>query len=176
MKVTEQPLWIATKDLHYACEQHDVGQAMASGSPSKTWYAKWLRSLYQIHSIIDQSQSESIRRTDLLLADLSEIGIKADDLIAAKEYCETLTTEKAIAGAAYVLTGAHLMGGEILRRRLHENYPTKHLEWEDRKQSLVVLSELRARTDINEEARNCFQALLNVMDEIAYGLDWVAWE
>jgi len=168
MKVTEQPLWIATKDLHHACEQHVVGIAMASGAPSRVWYAKWLRALYQIHSTIDDSHPETIRRTERLLKDLQDIGIETEDLVEATEYCAALNNEKAIAGAAYVLTGAHLMGGEILRRRLHEYYPTKHLEWDDRKEALGVLSSLRSRTDINEEARNCFQALLYIMDEIAY--------
>jgi hypothetical protein len=81
------------------------------------------------------------------------------------DYVASLNNEKAIAGAAYVLTGAHLMGGEIMRRRL-EGFPTLHLEWDDRKESIAVLQSYRTRDDITEEARGCFQALLNVMDEI----------
>jgi hypothetical protein len=73
--------------------------------------------------------------------------------------------EKDIAGAAYVLTGAHLMGGEIMRRRL-VGYPTTHLEWDDRKAAIVELNKFREREDIVEESRKCFQALLKIMDEI----------
>jgi len=167
MKINEQPLWIATKDLHHACEQHAVGSAMATGAPPVEWYAKWLRALYQIHSKIDQTLPEIVHRTERLAEDLKAIGIETEDLRAASEYCETLVTEQSIAGAAYVLTGAHLMGGEIMRRRLI-GYPTKHLEWDDRKQALTILTDLRQRLDINEEARNCFYALLNVMSEIEY--------
>ena len=64
-----------------------------------------------------------------------------------------------------LLTGAHLMGGEIMRRRL-EGYPTRHLEWDDRKEALAVLQGYRTRDDITEEARDCFKALLAIMDEI----------
>ncbi len=76
-----------------------------------------------------------------------------------------MVTEKDIAGAAYVLTGAHLMGGEIMRRRL-VGYPTSHLEWPDRKAAISELMKFREREEIAQEARNCFQALLDIMDEI----------
>jgi hypothetical protein len=41
-----------------------------------------------------------------------------------------------------------------------------HLEWSDRKKAIAILQEYRTRDDIGEEARDCFQALLNIMDEI----------
>ena len=86
-------------------------------------------------------------------------------MIVAKEYSATLNDEKSIAGAAYVLTGAHLMGGEVMRKRLI-GYPTKHLEWGDRKLALKELNILRSREDVVEQARSCFSALLRIMDEI----------
>lgn len=69
------------------------------------------------------------------------------------------------AGAGYVLTGAHLMGGEIMRRRL-DGFPTKRLEWDDRKAALAVLQSMRGRDDLADAARACFSALLASMDEI----------
>ena len=84
---------------------------------------------------------------------------------AAARYVETLTDERAIAGAGYVLTGAHLMGGEIMRRRL-DGFPTQHLEWDDRKAALAVLQSMRGRDDLADAARACFSALLASMDEI----------
>ena len=90
--------------------------------------------------------------------DLPKIG-------QATVYPRSLTDEKRIAGAAYVLTGAHLMGGEIMRRRL-EGFPTKHLEWDDRKEAIAILQQYRTRDDISEEAKDCFRALLTIMDEI----------
>jgi hypothetical protein len=166
MRLTEQPLWIATKDLHHACEQHRVGGAMATGSPPKEWYAKWLQALYQIHNVTDEFLPECVHRSSRIKEDLNSLAIETTNLKSATEYCNSLTKEKRIAGASYVLTGAHLMGGEIMRRRLVD-YPTKHLEWEDRKEALSVLGELRSRIDINEEARDCFYALIKIMDEIA---------
>jgi heme oxygenase len=84
---------------------------------------------------------------------------------AAKAYAQSLVTEVELAGAAYVLTGAHLMGGEIMRRRL-TGYPTTHLEWVDRQEALNELKPLRQRPDIAQSARDCFAALLAVMDEM----------
>lgn len=163
--MASKPLWEETRDLHHACEQHAVGGAMSTGKPPRIWYSAWLRVLYQIHSVIDQYVPESVVRTKRILNDYDGLEFFVDNFDAADKYAKSLTTEKAIAGAIYVLTGAHLMGGEIMRRRL-EGFPTEHLEWEDRKEALAYLQTFRTRNDITEEARACFQALLDSMDEI----------
>lgn len=162
-----KPLWESTRDLHHACEEHPVGNAMSKGNPPRIWYKAWLMALYQIHSAVDPHVPESIERAKRLFKDLQSMDEEPEvkPLSEAAKYVQTLKTEKTIAGAAYVLTGAHLMGGEIMRRRL-EGFPTLHLEWDDRKEALAVLQTFRTRDDITEESRDCFQALLNVMDEI----------
>lgn len=161
-------LWEKTRDLHHACEEHAVGAAMASGNPPDQWYADWLQSLLDIHTIIDVFSIEEVRRTEQLTEDLKQT-ISPRPVTVAKEYALGLKEETEIAGAKYVLLGAHLMGGEIMRRRLVD-YPTKHLEWTDRKKAIQELEEIKKREDIVEESRNCFYALLRVMDEIK-GLD-----
>lgn len=161
----KKPLWEETRDLHHACEQHDVGGAMATGNPPRVWYAAWLQALHQIHLIIDKDVPDNVRRVERLESDMITMNIGIEPFIAADKYVNTLNNEKSLAGAIYVLTGAHLMGGEIMRRRL-EGFPTEHLEWEDRKSSLAFLQTFRTRDDITDEARACFQALLDIMDEI----------
>lgn len=159
-----KPLWEITRDLHHACEEHPVGAAMSTGKPPMIWYAAWVKALLQIHSFIDPHAPESIRRTEMLLQDATDTG-NVNEIDAANVYIRTLDNTNSITGALYVLTGAHLMGGEIMRRRL-EGYPTSHLEWDERKDALAELQILRARGDLGEEARACFTALLSVMDEI----------
>lgn len=160
-----RPLWELTRDLHHACEQHAVGGAMSTGKPPRVWYAAWLQVLHQIHLVIDEYVPDNVRRVERIEEDLVEMNIGIEPIAAADEYAKTLIDEKSISGAIYVLTGAHLMGGEIMRRRL-EGFPTAHLEWEDRKSSLAFLQTFRTRDDITDEARACFQALLDIMDEI----------
>jgi hypothetical protein len=160
-----KPLWEETRELHHACERHRVGGAMATGKPPAIWYAAWLVALNQIHSIIDPHMADCLNRTNRLIEDINTMQYELPLLEAAKVYTLSLTDEKKIAGAAYVLTGAHLMGGEIMRRRL-EGFPTKHLEWDDRKEAIAILQQYRTRDDIGEEAKDCFKALLTVMDEI----------
>jgi len=163
------PLWEDTRDMHHACEHHKVGAAMATGNPPRQWYAAWLTALRQIHEVVDASLPESLHRVALLEADIAAIGLPTAPLKAAAEYAAQLKTSPALAGAAYVLTGAHLMGGEIMRRRL-EGFSTQHLTWTDRKQALGELNKLRATEGITQESRDCFKALLGVMDEIV--LTW----
>jgi len=159
------PLWEATRDIHHACEAHPVGHAMAQGNPPKKWYAAWLTALHQIHSAIDDSMAYLLQREYLLANDITDSGFSLEDSKAANLYIQTLKTENDIAGACYVLTGAHLMGGEIMRRKLI-GYPTSHLTWQDRQAALQELHKLRSRTDIVDSSRACFAALLSVMDEI----------
>lgn len=160
-----KPLWEETRELHHACERHRVGGAMATGKPPRIWYSAWLVALNQIHSIVDPHMPDVLSRTDRLVEDINNTYIDLPLIEAAKVYTLSLTDEKRIAGAAYVLTGAHLMGGEIMRRRL-EGFPTKHLEWDDRKEAIAILQQYRTRDDIGEEAKDCFKALLTIMDEI----------
>jgi hypothetical protein len=120
-----------------------------------------------VGSAVDPSVPKCIGRTMRIFKDLQGMDNEPEVKLfkSAADYVASLDNEKSIAGAAYVLTGAHLMGGEIMRRRL-EGFPTFHLEWDDRKEAIAVLQTYRTRDDITEEARACFQALLNVMDEI----------
>ena len=159
------PLWEATRDLHHACEAHPVGAAIASGKPPMQWYADWLSALYTIHWTVDQHVAKVIRRTDRIQKDLTDTKRPVHIIRTANQYAVTLSNQKDIAGATYVLTGAHLMGGEVMRRRL-VGYPTSHLEWDDRKAAISELMKFREREDVVNEARNCFQALLDIMDEI----------
>jgi hypothetical protein len=161
----ERVLWHKTRDLHHACENHDVGAAMSSGNPPKIWYAAWLKVLLQIHTVIDKNLPHGLDRRKRLEQDIISMNYDIPDIQAAKEYVNTLNTPLSIDGAIYVLLGAHLMGGEVMRKRL-KNFPTKHLEWEDRKEALKILSIYRNRDDIVEEAKACFYALLKSMDEI----------
>lgn len=160
-----KPLWEATRDLHHACEMHAVGGSMASGAPPRHWYAAWLEALHQIHSAIDQHLPEVVHRSEQLQSDILSMGIDITQSKAAAEYVKSLKNKDDIIGAGYVLTGAHLMGGEIMRRRLN-GFPTNHLTWDDRKAALAVLQELRSHDNLTDAARACFTALLKIMDEI----------
>lgn len=162
---TPSPLWLATRDLHHACEAHPVGGAMAVGQPPPLWYAHWLRALRQLHYDVDVTLPVELGRVDRLTDDLNTLALRTKDVDAATAYAATLTTPDALDGAAYVLTGAHLMGGEIMRRRL-TGYPTRHLEWDDRKVGLAWLKAVREREELAQQARDCFAALLAIMDEI----------
>jgi len=160
-----KPLWEYTRDLHHACEDHLVGAAMSTGNPPRIWYAAWLKALYQIHLVLDKNCEQLISRSIEIKQDIEFMDIEIPELNTATSFVEQLDNSKKIDGAIYVLTGAHLMGGEIMRRRLVD-FPTKHLEWEDRKKSIAILQNYRTRDDIGDEARGCFAALLSIMDEI----------
>lgn len=159
-------LWEKTRELHHACEDHIVGAAMSLGTPPVQWYADWVYSLKVIHEFIDTQMPECTKRADRLALDLEQL-VTANHIKAAHSYVELLKDkdDNYIQGVGYVLLGAHLMGGEIMRRRLI-NFPTNHLTWDDRKEALDVLMSLRDREESVDGAKSCFYALLSCMDEI----------
>ena len=138
---------------------------MAIGKPPAIWYRAWLQVLLQLHQVVDQHLPVAVHRTARIQQDINTLGITVEPVQAAAEYAATLVNSIAITGAAYVLTGAHLMGGEIMRRRL-EGFPTEHLLWDSRPEALKCLTTLRESPDVIQPARDCFKALLDSMDEI----------
>jgi hypothetical protein len=114
---------------------------------------------------------EPTHRTLKLKEDLQQLP-QPNYINRAHEFIESLKDqdENYIKGVGYVLLGAHLMGGEIMRRRL-VNSPTNHLTWDDRKDALEVLTHLRNLEEATDGAKSCFQALLSCMDEILLAQD-----
>jgi len=161
-----KPLWESTRDLHHACESHPVGNSMSKGEPPRQWYSDWLGCLSMMHHIIDKDVNQAIVRAEFVDKDIEEMDVKPRHNDACVTYCNQLKEDPILRqGAIYVLTGAHLMGGEIMRRRLI-GFPVNHLQWEDRQEALRELKQFRERPELVDQARACFQALLNMMDEI----------
>jgi hypothetical protein len=158
-------LWENTREWHHKCETHPVGAAMSAGNPNPGWYRDWLVSLLVIHSKIDPYIPECARRTTLIAKDLELMEGTCKLPRALLSFLAKQLLEDELGGFAYVLTGAHLMGGEIMRRRL-EGYPTNHLVWEDRKESLLYLQSLRDREEYTSGALECFELLYNCMENI----------
>lgn len=159
-------LWDATRDLHHACEFHPVGESMAAGNPPQQWYADWLKNLYLIHLVLDKELPNVVHRSERLSNDVAAMLVVGKEHPSILEYVEKLKDDSVMReGASYVLTGAHLMGGEVMRRKL-VGYPTTHLEWDDRQEALKVLKVMREKGNLEFAAKDCFSALLTLMDEI----------
>jgi hypothetical protein len=139
---------------------------MADGSISERWWIDWIQALLTIHTELDQHVPESMRRVQELAMDLSESSLIPKTNQAAIAYAATLTNLTAIEGAAYVFTGAHLMGGAMTDRALAGRLPSNHLRWDNRQQSLADWKPLRTKIELKEEAGRAFAAVLAILNEI----------
>jgi len=162
----KRPLKHLTHDLHHAAEQHPVGAAMAAGNISKEWWADWLMSLLLIHNRFDHHLPQRMRRVEQLQKDLAELSVQPLILPAAVAYARKLDTVEALEAAAYVFTGAHLMGGAIAAKANAHRLPVHHLTWDNRNEVVAMWSPYRDRADLEQEVRNAFKAILNIMEEI----------
>ena len=155
-----------TKELHHSAERHPIGAAMADGSISERWWVDWIQALLTIHTELDQHLPASLHRVQELAKDLTESSLIPNINQSAIAYVATLTNPIAIQGAAYVFTGAHLMGGAVTDRALNGRLPSNHLRWNDRQQSLADWKPLRTKIELKEEATRAFAAVLAILNEI----------
>ena len=155
-----------TKELHHSAERHPIGSAMANGSISDRWWVDWIQALLVIHTELDKHLPASMHRVQELVQDLTESSLIPNNNQAAKEYVATLTNPISIEAAAYVFTGAHLMGGAVTDRALNGRLPCNHLRWKDRQQSLTDWKPLRTKIELKDEANRAFAAVLEILDEI----------
>lgn len=156
----------ATRDLHHAVEQTPLGRAMSSGAMPATWWSDWIGALHTIHTHLDPHLAPSLHRVVALATDLAHLPEPVPTETAPR-FALTLTTPEARDAAAYVLCGAHLMGGAIAERRLGHALPCAHLRWPDRRAALDAWRPLRDRADLAPLARDTFAALLAISTEIA---------
>lgn len=165
------PLWKATRELHHACEAHAVGQLMSSGQLSPQMWADWLAAFRAIHRAIDPHMPLHLARVALLDADIEAMrvvhGVTAKEPQAARKFAESLDTEDARLGAAYVLHGAHRRGGAALARVMGAmQFATAHVAYPLPREAEAFIELLRGRVDLAEPAVATFCALLATMNEM----------
>lgn len=158
-------LFDATRDLHHACEQHPLGQAMVNGAVTPQHWADWLWAMRCLHCVVDAELPAHMARDALFGADLSVLP-KAHASRAALRYAQDLIGQDCT-GAAYVLHGAHHSGGRVLAPKMAKRgLPSLHTSYRDAAASKAWIVAARTRLEATQQARATFQCLLEVMDEI----------
>jgi hypothetical protein len=155
-----------TKDLHHSAEKHPIGAAMADGTITERWWIDWIQALLTIHTELDKHFPASMHRVKELELDLSKSLLTPHINQTAKDYVATLTNVNSLEAAAYVFTGAHLMGGAVTDQALNGRLPCNHLRWEDRQATLTDWKPLRTKVQLKDEANRTFSTVIDILNEI----------
>lgn len=155
-----------TKEVHHSAEKHPIGASMADGTITERWWVDWIQALLTIHTELDKHFPSSMHRVKELALDLSESTIIPHVNQAAINYVATLTDRNSLEAAAYVFTGAHLMGGAMTDRALNGRLPCNHLRWTDRQVTLADWKPLRTKGELKDEATRAFATVIVILDEI----------
>jgi heme oxygenase len=167
------PLHKATRDLHHSIEQTPFGLSMASGDIDPVEWTIWLRSLLDIHTVIDNWAPDALKRSNEVKNDLLEMydrGYSADSIEDVKLYIDNIKTDEQALGAIYVLGGAHVMGGAIIQKQINGKLPCSHLTYPDqtRRDAVAAVKSLRDRDELSEDARDCFKMLILIANHIEH--------
>lgn len=182
-----QTLYKATLDLHHQAEEHPFGAAMSSGELSCQEWADWCGAMQQIYYTLDPFLPPSLKRADDLFLDILSLvprGVVPYHSVVAQDFCDDVVSNPSqigiIAGMAYVLSGANLRGGQVIKKTLmKKGYPCNHLTFtiSEREDAEEWLSSLRAVSkDGNVDHENiapvvhgsqiAFKKVIWIMDEI----------
>jgi heme oxygenase len=165
------PLHNATRDLHHAIEQTPFGKAMANGTVKPEEWTIWLKSLYDIHSVIDKWAPNALKRSEEVRQDLLVMNERGffdmGTIESVKDYLVNIDDKQAL-GAVYVLGGAHVMGGAVIQRQIAGKLPCSHLTYPDdtRREAVAAVRTLRDKDELTEAARNCFGILISIANYI----------
>jgi hypothetical protein len=159
-------LYEATRDLHHACEQHPVGASMSDGKVSEQVWTDWLGCLATVHAFLDWHLPPELRRVARLRKDIHVMASRGFQPASNHAALRYAAIGLHVEAATYVFTGAHLMGGAVMEKRLGERLPCNHLRWDDRRASLDLWRPYREAEGISEFANDVFAAILQMMEEI----------
>jgi hypothetical protein len=163
------PLFMLTRDLHHACENHPIGQIMVDGSIAPQQWADWLWSFRCLHQVVDVMLPAHMERDMLLNADLSVLP-KANPSKRALEFAASLVGHD-VHGAAYVLHGAHRSGGRVIAPKMAKRgFPTSHTTYREPELVKEWIEKVKQNADYADQAIATFTCLLGVMDEIQASL------
>lgn len=158
-------LFDATRDLHHACEAHPLGQRMVGGTVTPQEWANWLWAMRVLHLVVDRWVPPHMARDGAFSADLAALP-PAQPSAAALLWAASMS-EVECGGAAYVLHGAHRSGGRVLAPRMAKRgLPTAHVCYSAPEEVSEWLVAARGRADWTEQARETFECLLRVMNEV----------
>jgi hypothetical protein len=161
-----------TKETHHKAENSLFGARYSAGILTPREYVSWLDAQYKIHELVDRVVPCSLHRCGPLARDMTQLYIypPAYNLGQTYEFLAFLKRELpySLLAASYILYGAHLQGGAVIKPRLvSAGLPVAHLEFgEEAKQGRIWLKGLRELADLGDLANEAFQRIINIMDEI----------
>lgn len=151
---------------HQLAENNELSRKMASGTICPKWWADWVAALLTIHQSFDHCVPAPLTRVHELAWDVchSELPIPT---LAAAELAQKIQQDPLLQQAAgYVFTGAHLMGGAIIKKNLSTDLSSRHLEWEDRATAIELWRPWRTKVELAPQAIYCFEQIALVCEQI----------
>jgi heme oxygenase len=166
-------LYDATTDVHHDAQETIFGKKMAEGVLTRQEWGDWLNAMAAIHRELDPFLPAACRRLPELTRDLIELAdVQPAQLPATRAVLTPLFTEGPayIGGLSYVMCGANLRGGAVVRKALAKTgLPCHHLYFsrEDAFAADQWLKRIREYPQLEAASRQAFGNILLIMKEIS---------
>lgn len=166
-------LYEATLKTHHQAQVHPFGKRMAGGNISQQEWCDWLGAMAQLYQKLDTYLPPFLKRSPDLFLDLAQLlPLQAHRSKAVDDYIQSFSSPddlKVIGGLAYLMTGANLRGGQLIRKKLDpKGYPCNFMNFTTANQEEAEnwLRKMREFSEFGESTNQAFEMLAAVMDEI----------
>jgi hypothetical protein len=159
-----------TPESHHDAQETDFGKRYAKGDISRREYASWIHMQFVAHhEVLDRILPWHCQRGATLALDLAALLPDQPYVLSSVDGLREVLLESPYTGlaGAYVLMGAHLRGGAMIRPNLERaGLPVHHLYFDAPASAREYLRKLREFPALADEVDRVFRAVTTVMDEI----------
>jgi len=157
-----------TMEHHKNAERSNFAKKLVSGKVSAAEYACYLYNMWLVYARLETrghelgvlNGLEDICRSSFIFSDIRSMGAKSEHKLKSTmeyiDYLKSIDDPEKILAHIYVRHMGDLSGGQIISKRLKDNYPVRFYEFDEDVNALKQLLREKLNNDMAAEAMVAF--------------------
>lgn len=157
-----------TMEHHKNAERSNFAKKLVSGKISTAEYACYLYNMWLVYARLEAKATElgvmygieDVCRASFIFADMRSMGIKEEKKLKSSmdyiEYLKGIDDAQTILAHCYVRHMGDLSGGQIIAKKLKDNFPVRFYEFDEDVKTLKDFLRAKLNNNMAEEAMVAF--------------------